>query len=445
MSTYEERQAARKANIIKNAKRFHEPGTTLGVLPVQFGRAGEIFADAFSAGADWIDHSALPALIDKYPGLASVTVATVSNTIIEGILNPVADLGRLGKSFRDAQDSGNFDPAEMVNDAFRLITVITHTPEGKAVVQQAFGTMMTKLSTRAARLIRDGEGGICQWVAGLAAGIKTGQIQGLLGTRLYMQLDDLARALKITAFKPGLVMSEMIDNLRRLGAVIGKFKLGKPGFIKPAELGELIPRDGSVGWVVVKDVASGKGHAVITYWENGVLKVMDRGGNGRTMRVFENWGEFMLSWFKDPRKLKWQIEQFIVLPNLYMKNVAGELLPKLVIPLTGLLKIDPQTALDTAAVQKAVDDGVAPVPVQAKPNSASAPIALEETPGVALPPHFRVHVVQRGDTLSALARRFYGRLSKWPILFVANRAVIGPNPNLIRPGQILWVPEIKRR
>jgi nucleoid-associated protein YgaU len=48
--------------------------------------------------------------------------------------------------------------------------------------------------------------------------------------------------------------------------------------------------------------------------------------------------------------------------------------------------------------------------------------------------------VVAGDTLWQIAQRFYGDGSLWPTIYEANRAVIGSNPNIIRPGQVLTIP-----
>ncbi len=48
--------------------------------------------------------------------------------------------------------------------------------------------------------------------------------------------------------------------------------------------------------------------------------------------------------------------------------------------------------------------------------------------------------VQRGDTLSALAGRYLGDPSRWREIYDANRAVIGDDPDLILPGQVLTLP-----
>lgn len=50
----------------------------------------------------------------------------------------------------------------------------------------------------------------------------------------------------------------------------------------------------------------------------------------------------------------------------------------------------------------------------------------------------RRYTVARGDTLSAIARRFYGDAGQYTRLAAANPAI--KNPNLIYPGQVLTIP-----
>lgn len=48
-----------------------------------------------------------------------------------------------------------------------------------------------------------------------------------------------------------------------------------------------------------------------------------------------------------------------------------------------------------------------------------------------------IYTVERGDTLSSIAQRFFGNADLWPQLHAANRSVIGDNPRLIFAGQRL--------
>lgn len=51
------------------------------------------------------------------------------------------------------------------------------------------------------------------------------------------------------------------------------------------------------------------------------------------------------------------------------------------------------------------------------------------------------YTVQRGDWLSKIALRAYGDMFAWEKIYEANKDIIGPNPNLIKPGQVLTIPE----
>jgi nucleoid-associated protein YgaU len=50
------------------------------------------------------------------------------------------------------------------------------------------------------------------------------------------------------------------------------------------------------------------------------------------------------------------------------------------------------------------------------------------------------YVIKSGDTLSAIAQKFYGKGSAYPRIFEANREVI-KNPDLIYPGQKIRIPK----
>jgi hypothetical protein len=52
---------------------------------------------------------------------------------------------------------------------------------------------------------------------------------------------------------------------------------------------------------------------------------------------------------------------------------------------------------------------------------------------------YQTYTVVKGDTLWAIAGRFYGNPLDWPALYELNRNVVGNNPNLIYPGQVLRI------
>ena len=53
----------------------------------------------------------------------------------------------------------------------------------------------------------------------------------------------------------------------------------------------------------------------------------------------------------------------------------------------------------------------------------------------------RYHDVVRGDTLSAIAKKYYGDASKYPVIFEANKPML-TDPNKIYPGQKLRIPAL---
>lgn len=91
----------------------------------------------------------------------------------------------------------------------------------------------------------------------------------------------------------------------------------------------------------------------------------------------------------------------------------------------------PAAAAPTAAPAPATAAVATPASAPAEaPVQAEAPAAAGE----------RVHVVERGDTLGAIAKKYYGKAGLYPKVFDANRDVLD-NPDVIKPGQKLRIPD----
>lgn len=52
----------------------------------------------------------------------------------------------------------------------------------------------------------------------------------------------------------------------------------------------------------------------------------------------------------------------------------------------------------------------------------------------------RTYIVQSGDSLSKIAKKFYGNANEWRRIFEANKDRIS-NPDMIQPGWALKIPE----
>lgn len=83
-------------------------------------------------------------------------------------------------------------------------------------------------------------------------------------------------------------------------------------------------------------------------------------------------------------------------------------------------------------------------PVGSVPPFGSAPpfgSVVPKIPIIPLPGSSpKVHIVKPGDWLSKIAQTYYGDVNKWMVIYNANKAVIGNNPNLILPGMKLIIP-----
>lgn len=58
-------------------------------------------------------------------------------------------------------------------------------------------------------------------------------------------------------------------------------------------------------------------------------------------------------------------------------------------------------------------------------------------------PEAQYYTVQRGDTLSKIAKDYYGNAMKYPVIFEANKPML-KDPDKIYPGQVLRIPELKK-
>ena len=71
-----------------------------------------------------------------------------------------------------------------------------------------------------------------------------------------------------------------------------------------------------------------------------------------------------------------------------------------------------------------------------KSGSSTHPVAPEQ-------PQEQWYTVATGDSLSKIAKRFYGDGNRWQKIFDANRDQI-KDPDLIRPGQKLKIPAAQK-
>lgn len=90
-------------------------------------------------------------------------------------------------------------------------------------------------------------------------------------------------------------------------------------------------------------------------------------------------------------------------------------------------KDDDQPKPDFSNVQSG-SSTTSPAPASQPPMPNPGPAGAEQS-----------YVVVAGDSLSKIAKRFYGDANKWPRIHEANRDQI-KDPDLIHPGQRLTIP-----
>lgn len=56
-------------------------------------------------------------------------------------------------------------------------------------------------------------------------------------------------------------------------------------------------------------------------------------------------------------------------------------------------------------------------------------------------PPAQMYTVVSGDTLGGIAKKFYGKASKYPVIFEANKPML-KDPDKIYPGQVLRIPPL---
>jgi nucleoid-associated protein YgaU len=78
------------------------------------------------------------------------------------------------------------------------------------------------------------------------------------------------------------------------------------------------------------------------------------------------------------------------------------------------------------------------VPAGTRPTGPNVPAA--QPPAAAPAADGGTYTVKSGDNLSKIAKKHLGDANRWQEIYQANKAVIGDNPDLIKPGQQLRIP-----
>jgi nucleoid-associated protein YgaU len=98
----------------------------------------------------------------------------------------------------------------------------------------------------------------------------------------------------------------------------------------------------------------------------------------------------------------------------------------------------PPEATPEPEVRRALPASAA-LPVAAAVVPASAPAQPVQPAAAPAPSAIQSHTVVSGDTLSKIARKYYGSSGDWQQIAEANKAIL-PDPTKLKPGMVLSIP-----
>lgn len=329
----------------------------------------------------------LDRFVDQHPDWFGVVVATATSTAME-VGGGFVDVLRIGEGVKE----GGWGYAK---DALRVVSLA-----GPVAKVGKFGAQLTRSGL--ARVTTDPGGPLCAWVASTKALRQT-------GTRHFAKVTDLIKAAKHSAAPKS--MAEMISVLKKMGAS-GKH-LGKPQSMKQLEQLTSQYRDG----VILFGVSWSKGGHALYAFRNaaGKFRIADRTGKivgnlSELDHVYQGIGTAL------PQGAAVFVRNARIISNQAVTNTS----------LAGILAVEVRAVM-------LVDESTA--------KSEAERIQTGRVGGKVGGNAGQSHTVSRGESLSLIAKKYYGNAGAWKRIYEANRSTIGSNPNFIRPGMKLTIPK----
>ncbi|MFA5554674.1 MAG: LysM peptidoglycan-binding domain-containing protein [Phycisphaerae bacterium] len=119
-------------------------------------------------------------------------------------------------------------------------------------------------------------------------------------------------------------------------------------------------------------------------------------------------------------------------PQLEQQNLAIKELNRYTEPKENLQPALPQTTQSQEIKLAEPRPSFAEQKIQPEPADYTSTEKIKTT---------RFYIVRSGDTLSQISKNYYGSASQWSKIYQANRDVLGANPNLLKPGTKLIIPD----
>ncbi|HEY0802930.1 MAG TPA: LysM peptidoglycan-binding domain-containing protein [Steroidobacteraceae bacterium] len=383
--------------------------------------------------ADWWDaqhkasKQALDEFVDEHPNWVGIVVAGTTATAMD-LGAGMVDVLRLGQGVQEGGVKG------YVKDGLRLLQFAPAIGKaGQSVL---------------ARVLVDVPGGVCTWISATKALRQ-------VGVKAFASVDELAVAAGFKSISElgGAFVDAVIPALKKLGARVTNLgHLANFEAVVAAVRGDS-PVLFSVEWDMLGQRV---GHTLYAFKDAlGRIRIADRSG-----QVVASLAELSSSY---PGIGKATVYGPAALVQGATIKIADGI-ATMAMEVRAMLAVDPETAAQTMEMKKLGRSGalhtvgnVTQLVHDAMRTQAQSAVASRSPLGVAPAANpagsslsvtnrhiLRVHIVRNGDWLSKLAAHYYGHASKWPILYEANRKIIGSNPNLIIAGQRLIIPKLPR-
>lgn len=351
---------------------------------------------------EWADRG-LSAFVDEHPNFFGVVVATAGRTAIEF---PMA----IGAGFVDILNLGK-GTAEggwgYLQDGLRFVSAVAPLARGgQAIIS---------------RVLAMGTEGNCAWIATAKALMQT-------GTKTFASIGTLTEA--GGAASSGVeTVSQLVNPIRKIGGVVNELP-------QPATMSELVAaakanpngslifgiRWNNAAFAGPGNPAGSAGHALVASWDAA-----------RGFMIADRTGKVVTSLA--------ELEKFY--PGIGGANLSGGLIAikNAMIPQAALIPLGTSgSILDALAMEVAVV-------FSPTPQAAAAIRRQQGTVTIGEPIIIGTgYTVKLGDWLSKISQDKYRNkrdsMFLWPIIYDANKSVIGNNPNMIRPGQKLIIPDI---
>ncbi len=371
-------------------------------------------------------HVHAKAWIDAHPdALGVVLLATVNATIEDISMAPLRlpeaialDMMKLGTSAADGSKLG------VAEDVLRILSVV---PVGR-VVQGANNFLRPFLG----RLLQ-GVANITYWRqirGGLCVPISIAQALQRTGTRLVVPLKEIAKAAgkplpDIT--KAGLKLPEIRAALQGLKV---DYKEIPGGFIKSwNDLAAHTARTEGAVLVLLRLTRQGvnKGHGILVSNTAQGVKIFDRYGVFSSLDELSQHYRLFQAGSK-PFELASGLPQFVMRNWAMDATLAAEMnalgpLAAVVVRAAAMITLNP--SVPVARLQADFDAFLA--------DRNAGPLPPNPSPGP--PPASDVmamhYVPAQGAMLSKVSMSYYGTHHMWPLIWDANRELIGPNPNRV--------------